>query len=151
MKTFSIDVGNSPKFYAYLTDIYGAALDLSASDFLALEYSVYKVTGASRTPVSGFSNVAINAASNWFSTPQQYPPGIVGLTAEEASRGYNLTFFPYVATVSGGVASWTSPFSQASSVYEVDLRAAYFMQDAALQGGSRFERTETIRVVTRAQ
>lgn len=144
-----INRNDSPKFYLYIKDIYGAALGVDPTDFVDLSYSVYTVVGTTRTAVTGFVDVAIPRA-HFYTEPQQYPETIKNVTSSDKNIGYNLKLFPYKTATADNVSVWQSPFSEVNTKYEIRVNISYYMGDDALSGTALLTRTIPIEVQTRS-
>lgn len=149
-----INQGDAPKFYLYLDDIYGNALSVDSSDFLSLNFSIYTVVGETKTPIEGYENQEIPREYFYVAgqgeTLPAYPSTIKGITSSERAKGYNLKFFPYVADDIDGTDTWTTPFNQPNTTYEIDVNFSYYMEDDALDGVAVLNRTIPIIVQTRS-
>lgn len=149
-----INQGDAPKFYLYLRDIYGDALAVDSSDFLSLTFTIYTVIGETKTPIEGYENVEI--PREYFIVAEQgeqlpaYPSTIKGITSAERATGYNLKLFPYVAESVSGTETWTTPFNQPNTTYELDINMSYVMEDDALEGSAVLVRTIPIIIQTRS-
>lgn len=141
MTTITIKTNDSPKFYFSFKDIYGEPLEINATDFTVLKYSVSRKIANSLYPVEGYADVAI-PASNWKNPPEEYPASVVGVG--ESSTVYNLELFPYTK-VDG---KWTSPFSLRNETYCLTVSLAYYMSDDALDGTAIYERSESVTIKT---
>lgn len=144
-----INRNDSPKFYLMLRDIYGNSLGVKPGDFQDLSFSIYKVSGVTRTILEGYDNVPI-PQEYFYSEAQEYPGTIKNVTSAEKAEGYNFKLFPYVAKTEDGVARWTSPFSESNTTYEIAVNLSYYMKDDALDGLALLTRTLTISVQTRS-
>lgn len=143
MLSITIDLNDSPKFYAAFRDVNGNMLSIARDNIVELKYSVTKLVAGGRYPVENYTDVNI-PITNWHETPGEYPSTIREIDSAQIPNGYNLEVFPY-RNENGG---WDSPFSEPYATYYLTVVVAYNMTDPALVGSALHRRYFTARIIT---
>ena len=143
MTSLTIQAGDAPKIYAFLSDIYGEVLSIPVDDIETFKYSVFRVVSGARIPVDGFVDIDLPPVC-YHEEAAPYPDTIVGLSTAEIEKGYNVEVFPY--TLDSETNEWRSPFTNPGSQYQLVVTLRYAMQDPALAGTGYINKTFSVRI-----